>query len=246
MGMDRRFGVEGEVRRREERTDHPSVREAFGFFAAVVGLLFEPRHTTRVLFEQRPPLFVPQFLIALTVVIFAPIVGELVLWRFVETRATAIAGLALALFLTAVLFVYLETLFLRVFREYVRPSEILAAFAYASAPLVPIVLCYYALDLVRFGELTIVTFIITGVAPAPPAHVALFPVAHVLAKICFLIVFYFSLRQLVRVGPITTGWIVLLSSVPFYAAFAAALSLMQLALPGSVSGVVAFVLSFLP
>lgn len=222
-----------------------SVVEQVSFLDAVVGLLLEPRQTVRNLFAQRPPLYVPAFLLCLAAVVFIPIIAEMLYWDFLETRAPAVASLALVLFLTAVIFVLLEHWFLRALGDSISRKEILAAFSYSCAPLFPIIVCYYLLDLIYTGKLSIVTFVITGVVPEDQLSLSLFPFAHVLAKICFLVIFYFSLRTLRQSGPVTTLWIALISTVPFYTAFALAMFLVNICLPGSVEAIWMFLASFL-
>lgn len=246
LGYDIRDDIEGSASLRRPHVPHePSEDDSIGLIDAIIGLLVEPRETVRELFSQKPPLFVPALLNIFVLVVFLPIVVQTLRWDFLQTRLFEIACLAFVLSLTAMLFILLEKVVLLLWREPLGLSDILAIFVYGCTPLIPIILSYYLFDLLRYGRLATVTYIITGVAPPGDWATSFLPLAHLLAKVLFLVVFYHSVRLLRKSGPVTSFLIVLFSSIPFYLSLGMALCTSEALVPGSTIGIQGFILSIL-
>ena len=193
-----------------------NVRTEPGILPTFLDLLIHPEEAVRELVRTRHRGFSAFALGAFIFTIFLPILWYFARFDFLQTRVSSILGLAAIILCTLVLFVLITPPFLALFRcEYTR-MDILTAFLYGSCPLTVLILLYYLLDLLLFGRLTGVVYVITGVRDAHDWTLRYLPYIHLLGKILFINVYARALRHIGSHSMSYGLMVALISSIPFY------------------------------
>ncbi|MBX7142849.1 MAG: hypothetical protein K1X79_00185 [Oligoflexia bacterium] len=204
------------------------------FVEAFVGLLMEPQVTLEQLLNQERPPYALSMFNAILAILLGPPAIQLLRWDFLETRTRALAALFLMLVLTALFFILLEYLFLRLWSYRLSLLTLARLLVYAAAPLGVLALGYYIVNLsICQGRLTVASYLLTGVRDADDWLIAYFPALHIVGKMWFLYLFYHGLRILTNMRPALAVCLAIFSSIPFYLGMLSAFTFVDWLWPGS-------------
>lgn len=156
------------------------------------------------------------FFAALILVIFGPLFVEIFRFEYADSKMRVVVALAVALMVATLIFVGVETLFLKLLGVDVSFHDISAGVSYATAPLTLVIVSYYAIDYSLTGELNIVTYLITGYAHFTEKFLLIFPWVHLAAKIFIVIIFMNVLRSAGGMHILTATMVTVLSLGVFY------------------------------
>jgi hypothetical protein len=205
--------------------------------ASFLGLILHPVETTAILFaEERPP-FVFTYLIVGLMSVFAPLIYEIGRYRYVPPALGGLGDIALVVALTVGIFIVIEGGLLAILGLGFAPAKLLACIVYSSAPLVFALWLTFIFNYLGEGRLTIATLALTGARTPDDPMLRSLPFVVVIAQILMAIVFFFSLRRMLKLGTFDGGLIAAISFVPLYGAFIAALFIADTLRPGVVLAV---------
>lgn len=211
----------------------PRERESINFLDAIFGLLFEPGGTVRTLLAyERPPYGLTIFL-ALILSIFVPIFAQVYKYGMTVYNGSAILSLSLIVFFTLLIFVLVEGLFLQLLGIPFNLRTLWATIAYCITPFVLAIWLIYLFNYLAMGRLTLVTLFLTGYSALDDRFLRIVPVALFVAQLNVLVVFYHCVRYIGQMEPISGALVTAFSLVPFYVALLIALSIGEIARPGT-------------
>jgi hypothetical protein len=219
-------------------------KSELSFWETFLGLVLNPRRTTQELCQNPSAALSSKLALCTLLILIGPIIGQLLMWDFLETRASSIFALILLVSMTASIFIVLEYLLLQFLKVRMRPSQLVHIYVYACVPLAILALCYYLLDFAYSGgRLTLTTFLITGIPDAEDRLLFYFPALHLLAKLFFLYIFFSGLSEEGNLQDPYAVALTLLSSLPFYLALFASAGLLSLLAPEALKGAIELALA---
>lgn len=197
--------------------------EPLTFFQTCLGLLGAPALTIQRLLSEEEKPFLMRIVLTLLLLISAPLAFLLYRYDYLATRINIVLIFNIVLLITASLYIIFERLLFLVLKVDLNLYDAFASFCYALAPLIPLLILAYGLDLLLNGRLSVSTYIITGVADAEHTVLANFLYAHLIAKALFLVVLFHYFRREAGISSVESATLTAMSSIPFYFAFALAL-----------------------
>lgn len=190
-----------------------------GFFESCIGLVFEPAYSTSVLLDTRNPPHALSCLLLFFVTLATPVIVQLSIYHWKFSNVEAVLGVSLTLSLLLLLFVLLQRILLLILRVKASMHQVFALACYCAVPLTFALLLIYLFNFLSDGRLTVVEFIVTGSAPFSSKFLKVLPFAFLVVQLNILLLFYYGLRVIGRLGFFSGVFITIFSVAPLYGAF---------------------------
>lgn len=211
----------------------PREREEISFIDAIFGLLFEPGGTVRTLLDYEKPPYGSTIFACLVLSIFVPIASQVYKYGSTIYNSSAILSLGLILFFTVLIFVLVEGLFLQLLGIQITIRQLWSTVAYCITPFILALWLIYLFNYLAMGRLTLVTLFMTGYSAVDDRFLRIIPIALLIAQLNILVVFFHSVRFIGNMESITAALVTFFSLIPFYVALLIALSIGEMARPGT-------------
>ncbi len=212
------------------REKFPFNKETFS--GILLGLALEPRSTLALLFSRRPLPHVYSLIFFLLFTTIAPIIYQFIYYGCTREAFVALVGLLFAILVVSFFFLIFESWLLVIFGVEASPRDILALFAYSSAPMVVVIILVYLYNYSSTGSLSLLGIIIGGNAGQSDQLHRILPFLIFIAQIDVLIIFCLALKSLGKLHLPSTLLICALSVIPFYGALALTLFAGEVIHPG--------------
>lgn len=206
-----------------------------GFFHALLGLVVAPRSTTVRLFAVPSPPFSITFLILLLISVFEPVLVQQYKYGMSVYDLSAVLSIFLTFLFSFLIFMILELLLLRLFSVPCSFEQALALISYSLVPLILVIWVIYFFNYLTSGSITLAQYLVTGHVEGFDSFFDILPVVFSIAEFIVLVVFFFSIRALGQMFPITALGITAFSLVPLILAIILGMVLADWAHPGSMA-----------
>lgn len=208
--------------------------EDLNFLEAMVGLVFEPGETAETLFAHERPPYGLTLILCLLLSFFVPIVSQIIKYGYSVYNSDAIVSLIVIIFFTLLIFLFAEGLFLQLLGFDFSPARLFACVAYATAPMLICIWLIYGFNYLTNGRLTLITLFITGYGSVDDHFLQVMPYALFISQLLVLVVFFHSLKYMVRLQTFNALVTTVFSLIPFYGSLIVGLFFGELARPGTI------------
>lgn len=201
------------------------------FLEAVTGLIAEPRSTVPALLSQKQPPYVLSILCCFLLVVLAPVL--LHNWTpdtpLFELSATCV--IALLLLCSSCIFIVLESILLLLLKVQFTARLLIAAIIYCCTPLMLSIVLVLLFNYFTNGELTAITWLLTGYTARDDHFLAVMPYALPIIQLLVFIVFFHCVRCIGQLYVFSAVLIAIISLVPLYLAVIFSIIIVSLVVP---------------
>lgn len=208
--------------------------EEINFLEALMGLILAPHETTSILFQTRNPPYGWTLFMCLLCSIFVPFFAQSVKYGYPILTSGVVIALTLLLFFGLLLFLIVEGLFLQILKVTFNMQSLFSCIAYALTPMILCLWLIYGFNYLSEGRLTMFTYLLTGNGTLEDNFLAILPFAFLICAVWILVVFFYSIKHMARVGFMVSFLVTALSLIPFFVSGVLSLIVGELVKPGTI------------
>lgn len=197
------------------------------------GLVLTPRDTVETLLEYDPPPYRSTCILFFYLTIFIPMIIQYMKYDETVIVPLTIALLFFALTLSLATFIITEAIMLLLLRTEISPGTVVASIAYSLTPVTIAIWIVYIFNYMTNGNLSIVTFILTGMGTLDSGFIRVIPWATLIIALIMFVVLFYCLRFLGSMIWLNALGLTTLSLLPLLFGVAVGLSFAEALSPGS-------------
>ncbi len=203
------------------------------FLEALFGLMLQPGETSESLLSYEKKPYAWTLVCCLVLTFSIPIMSQYLKYGDAIYRIEVVLSFFLVEVACFLLFILLESLFLRLLRIEIGINELFASVSYCLAPVLLCLWLVYLFNYLMTGRLSIVQFLLSGNLDMSDRFINIVPIIALIAGLNVLIVFFYCVRFLGQMHSVSAMFLALISGLPFFAAAFISLMIGEMARPGT-------------